>query len=278
MSLAVPRWFAAVGRVFFASAIVFFGAEHLVARAFVTRMLPAWPAWLPFGAAWPFVAGAGLIVAGVALLLPVTARRAGLLLGAITLASALTLAVPPAIESGSLGVAWTNAGKALVLGGGALVIAASRMPDTAAPQRTALYAFGRLTLSGFLILCGIQHFLWARFVVGLVPAWIPAPLFWTYFAGVALIAGGVGMWMRPTARLAALLTALMIFLWVILLHVPRALTIRDFNESTAVFEALALTGMAMLLAAAPRHVDALGNDERPSATSRSAQAAPAGSA
>jgi uncharacterized membrane protein len=251
MSPAVPGWFAAVGRAFFASAIVFFGAEHLFAGRFVTRILPAWPDWLPAAGAWPYVAGVALMGAGVALFIPTFARRAGLALGAVVLASALLLAVPPAIESGSLGLAWTNTGKALVLGAGALVVAASVAPAEAGPQRAALLAVGRLALSGFLILCGIQHFLWARFVVALVPAWIPAPLFWTYFAGVALIAGGVGLWVRPTARAAAMLTALMILLWVFLLHVPRALAIRDFNEATAVAEALAVTGIALLLAAVP---------------------------
>ena len=52
--------------------------------------------------------------------------------------------------------------------------------------------------------------------------------------------------------MAAALTALMIFLWVILLHIPRALAdLHNTNESTAVFEALAMTGIALLLAAAP---------------------------
>ena len=52
--------------------------------------------------------------------------------------------------------------------------------------------------------------------------------------------------------MAAALTALMIFLWVILLHIPRALAdLHNTSESTAVFEALAMTGIALLLATAP---------------------------
>lgn len=255
MSFAVPVWFAAVGRAYFASAVIFFGAEHLFAGACVTRILTAWPEWVPGRQIWPSVTGVGLIAAGVALFLPESARRAGLILGAVTLGSAFLLAVPAALQSGNVGAEWTNAGKALMLGGGALLVAASFAPPIAAPQAAALTAVGRVTLSGFLILCGVQHFLWAQFVATLVPGWIPAPMAWTYFAGVALIAGGVGLLIHALARLAAVLTAVMVFLWVILLHVPRALTMRDFNESTAVFEALAVTGIALLLAAAPQRAD-----------------------
>ena len=80
----------------------------------------------------------------------------------------------------------------------------------------------------------------------LVPAWIPGHMFWTYFAGVALIAGGVGLLLPQTARLAAALSGVMIFLWVVLLHVPRAMAATDAqsrNEWTAVFEALAISGI-----------------------------------
>jgi hypothetical protein len=69
---------------------------------------------------------------------------------------------------------------------------------------------------------------------------------------VALIAGGAGMVVPATARLAALLSGSMIFTWVFLVHLPRAA--RTFpattNETTALFEALAMSGIAWLAAAA----------------------------
>jgi len=113
---------------------------------------------------------------------------------------------------------------------------------------------GRFCLGAFMILAGIQHFQFAQFVQTLVPVWIPGHLFWTYFAGVALIAGGFGLFLPPTARLAAVLTGLMIFLWVVLLHIPRALAAapeQARNEWVAVFEALACAGIGFVLAAGP---------------------------
>jgi hypothetical protein len=47
----------------------------------------------------------------------------------------------------------------------------------------------------------------------------------------------------------------MIFIWVVILHIPRAVAMRNSNETTAVFEALAFSGVAFILAAAPREAD-----------------------
>jgi uncharacterized membrane protein YphA (DoxX/SURF4 family) len=56
-----------------------------------------------------------------------------------------------------------------------------------------------------------------------------------------------------TTRLAATLTAVMILLWVPMLHIPRALAdLHNTNETTAVFEALAMSGIAFMIAAHTR--------------------------
>jgi uncharacterized membrane protein YphA (DoxX/SURF4 family) len=83
-----------------------------------------------------------------------------------------------------------------------------------------------------------------------VPAWIPpGQRFWTYFTGVALIAGGVGLLLPRTVRAAAFLSGVMVFLWVLLLHIPRAMSeANQANELAGVFEALAISGVAFLIA------------------------------
>ena len=109
---------------------------------------------------------------------------------------------------------------------------------------------GRWFLAVFLVVCGIQHFVHLEFVTTLVPAYMPARVFWAQFAGVALIAGGIGIVIPRTTWLAGTMTALMIFAWVFMVHIPRALAAgtRGSNETTAVFEALAMTGIALLTA------------------------------
>ncbi len=102
-----------------------------------------------------------------------------------------------------------------------------------------------------MVLAGVQHFVYAAFVAGLVPVWIPGALVWTYLTGVALIAGGLGLFLKPTRHRAALLSGLMILSWVVLLHLPRAFAAgadESLSEWTALFEALAFAGTAFILA------------------------------
>jgi uncharacterized membrane protein len=229
---------ATLARWFIGIALVAFGIQHLVYREFVTRLVPKLPGWIPWQPFWACVMGAVLILAGAAIVWGKKARWAGILLGVIGLASVLLLYLPRLAVNLHDGGLWTNAGKALMLSGAGLLVA-----------RSGLDTVGRIFVSIFLILAGVEHFIYARFVMGLVPAWIPGHLFWTYFAGVALIAGGVGMIVPRTRRPAGYLSGIMILLWVFLLHIPRAVAApHDANETTAVFEALAVSGAAFLAA------------------------------
>ena len=263
-----------LGRCCFAMAMVAFGIQHFIYGDFVTRVLPSWPAWIPGHALWAYLIGAVLVAAGGAILLQFRSRGAALLLAALLLLSFVFLGLPLAVADMAWGGKWTNAGKALAVCGGAIAVALSSRSADGETIRLpgGLIVVGRLFFSAFLILGGIQHFIWSQFVKTMVPSWIPGPVFWTYFAGVALIAGGVGIVLpqttrlaerrtgvmtfqkrllyalRVTMRLAAPCTGVMIFLWVILLHIPRAMAnLHDSNETTAVFEALAFSGIAFVL-------------------------------
>ena len=116
-------------------------------------------------------------------------------------------------------------------------------------QLDKITKLGRYLLAIPMIVFGIQHFWYADFVVGLIPTWIPGGLFWTYFSGVALIAAGVGILFNICSKLAATLLGLMIFTWVILLHIPRALVNQgDSTEFINIFDALIMAAGSVLLA------------------------------
>jgi uncharacterized membrane protein YphA (DoxX/SURF4 family) len=253
---------ALVGRVFFGVSLVAWGIQQFLYGDFVPGRAPAWPSPMPGRLVWAYLSGALLVAAGAAIVSGRRARWAAIASAAMIFVWALLRHIPLAAADPSIGGAWTNAGKALTFVGGALAVAGSlRAEDGRRSVLRALFVskaglivVGRLCLGAFMILCGIQHFMFAQFVMSLVPAWIPGPLFWTYFAGVALIAGGAGLFFPPTARLAAALSALMVFLWVVTLHIPRALAAatadQSRNEWTAVFEALAVSGIALMLSGA----------------------------
>ena len=102
-----------------------------------------------------------------------------------------------------------------------------------------------------LIIFGIDHFLYTSFVKTIVPAWIGAQLFWTYFAGVALILSGLAILINFKPRTVGLLLGTMLFIWLIVLHIPRAIAAPvtdNGNEWTSVFQCLAFSGMALLIA------------------------------
>jgi len=251
----------ALGRFFFAIPMVAFGVQQIVYLEFVTRVFPK-AAWVPGHSILACVFGALLVAGGAAIMIEKAARLTALLLGAVILGSFALLYLPLLVTNSPNGGLWTSAGKALALAGGAFLVAGSFPAKLGGPMDSlatvvkALEKFiplGRFFLGAFLILCGIEHFIYVEIVARMVPSWIPGHTFWTYFAGAALIAGGAGVSISPTSRLAGGLTGLMIFLWVLILHIPRAAAdLRNSNETTAVFEALAFSGVAFLIAAAPK--------------------------
>jgi len=247
-----------LGRSFIAIAMIAFGIQHFIYLDFVTRVFPKMPAWIPAHSLLACIFGAFLIIAGIAILIGIEARTAALLLGGVILVSFVVLYVPLLVANLLNAGVWTNAGKALALAGTSFLVAGSvRIKgDNSGGARMMIphilarfIPFGRFFLAAFLIFGGSMHFIYVEFAASLVPAWIPGHIFWTYFAGCALIAGGIGIMLPWTTRLAASLAAIMIFLWVVLLHIPRALAdLSNSNETTAVFEALAMSGAAILVA------------------------------
>jgi uncharacterized membrane protein YphA (DoxX/SURF4 family) len=239
-----------LGRLFFAIAIVASGIQQLVTASFV-RLVPPLPAWIPAHSFWAYLVGIVLIGAGVAIGTGYRARWTAAVLGILLLLSILFLHLPLAASNPLAGFMWTNPAKALAMLGGVLILTGALPEEESGIARLfrKLRPLGPMFLGGFMILGGIQHFVYLDFVTKLVPAWIPGPQFWVYFTGVALIAGGVGILLPKTQRLAATMSGIMILLWVVLLHIPRALAdLHNAGETSGVFEALAFSGIAFILA------------------------------
>ncbi len=67
---------------------------------------------------------------------------------------------------------------------------------------------------------GTEHFTAAKILAGMVPGWIPGHLFWALFVGACLISAALSIAVRKFAGVAAALLALMILLFVFLIHIP----------------------------------------------------------
>jgi uncharacterized membrane protein YphA (DoxX/SURF4 family) len=248
------------GRVFFSVGLIGIGFQHFFFAQLIPVVVPFWPIWMPGRLFWVYLVGIMLIAVGGSILSGVRARLAATLLGGLFLLSVVLLHIPGHIISGAFNLgSWTDAFKALAFAGSAFVVARTlpkaggnsdwRSPSIIAPL-DKLVPFGMYPLAIMVIAFGTDHFLGPVFIATLVPAWIPGHIFWTYFAGAALIASGVGMIVRIRARLAATLLGAMLFTWVLILHIPRA--VADpygaiGNEWTSVCEALAFSGIAFIL-------------------------------
>jgi uncharacterized membrane protein len=246
---------ASLGRLFFALALVALGIEHFIFRQFVAASAPPWPASIPGGAAWAYATGGFVIAVGLAIILGKHGRLAAVLAGALFFAWAFLRQVPLAAADSVLGPTWTQAARALKMAGGAWAIAAS-LPAVAGDDSRLLrfinrkrefVVLGRVGLAGHMIVAGLLHFKSAEFVAALLPGWFPGdPVLWTYSAGAALIAGGIGINVPLTARVAALLSGLMIFSWVWIVHLPRMF--QSVSDSVSIFGALASAGIGFVLA------------------------------
>jgi uncharacterized membrane protein len=242
-----------VGRLFFAVALVFFGVEHFIYVGGLKGPIPG-PPWIPGTHAVAVLAGAVLIAVAVCIVTEKLARLAAAFLGAALLLYVLFLQLPRLIAQPHSPDPWTSGFELLALMGGAFVLARIETPDgltfePADKVLSHLATFGRVAFAIALVVFAVQHFLYAKFVATIIPAWIPARLFWSYFVGVAFLAVALAIVTRRMARTASILLGTMFFIWVVILHLPRvAAHPRNGDEVTSLLVALAMSGASFILA------------------------------
>jgi uncharacterized membrane protein len=74
-----------------------------------------------------------------------------------------------------------------------------------------------------LAVFGAEHLSGARFIMLAVPPYMPWRLFWAYFVGFALLSASLSIATKIQVRWSGLLFGVMMFLFVAMLHFPRAL-------------------------------------------------------
>jgi uncharacterized membrane protein len=86
-----------------------------------------------------------------------------------------------------------------------------------------LIALGSVFVAAPLATFGAEHFVDARDIMRLVPVWMPAHLFWTYFVGCALISAATSLVAMKFVRLSATMLGMMFFLFVLMMDLPFAI-------------------------------------------------------
>ena len=108
---------------------------------------------------------------------------------------------------------------------------------------------GPLLFAAPMAVFGGEHLTVANDIAPAIPHWIPAHLFWTYLVGVALISAALSIVAKRLSGLAATLLGIMLFCFVLLIHVPRlAASPRDRIVMAVVLRDLAFSAGAFALA------------------------------
>ena len=250
-----------LGRTFYALAIVVYGIQQFVYGDFRNVLFPPWQQHLPGLPVWAYSFGVYLIVSGTLMLRGKHVKNVALGLGGVFLFLFCFCHIPYELisepnKSYHLGL-WVNALKELALAGGAFVIAETANQNSTIRKSIVLQVLEKISPYGSILFCftmisfGIAHFMYAEFVSTTVPKWFPDPMFWTYFAGVALIGSGTCIVLNIRMQVIALLLGLMIFLWFACLHVPGAINdpfVDRGNLVASAFDALAFSGIAWSIA------------------------------
>src|SRR5947209_8033359 len=224
------------GRIPFAIAMACFGL-HFLTYASGAAAPPPGPPWIPGRPLWAYLWGVGLILASLSIATKKKANCACIALGIAFFLLAVLVYFPRLAANIHNPAPWTSGFELLAMFAGALVIAGSsqssylHFPGSSPNLTTTL---GQYLFAVSLLVFGTQHFLYARFIATLIPAWIPGHLFWAFFVGVAFFATALAIILRTGAVLTTSLLGLMFFLWVVLLHLPRvAASPHNGNEWTS---------------------------------------------
>lgn len=241
------------GRIVFGVTMVLFGLLYFF-HSRGTGPAPG-PPWTSETGAWAWLIGAGFLAAGICIVTRMWARVATLLLAAVFLLRVLFIFLPGIIRNLHDPGPWTSGAEVMALGAAALVLA-GELELSNSMSWESLVLVGRLLFAAALVVFGVQHFLYAKFIATLVPAWIPGHLFWAYFVGVAFIGTALSLATKIQGRLAGALLGLMFLLWVVMLHAPRVVAApHNGNEWTSAMIALAMCGGSFVLAGALRQAD-----------------------
>jgi uncharacterized membrane protein len=251
-----------IGRLFYGIAIAGIGFQTIYYQDFPYMLLPEHSS-SPGLVMLAYISGTMLILAGACIVFEIKTRTVSLLLGGVLLSIFCFYYIPYEFMTNSnyLHVGeWENAEKVLALSGGAFVISGCFSQGNENLLRgflKRLIPIGSILFSIMMTIFGIYHFLFTKDASTLVPSWIPNHIFWTYFAGAALIGSGLAIILNIKPELTAALLGTMIFIWFIILHIPRVIAspfvdIKD--EVTSAFLALAYSGTAFVIAGAARKI------------------------
>jgi uncharacterized membrane protein YphA (DoxX/SURF4 family) len=181
------------------------------------------PDWIPRGTAWVDFAALILLAASAGLCFRRTALTGAVLIAAYQAVWALL--GTPAIFAAPLSFGgWYGFCEAVTSLAGAWILYAMLRPESGgsepsiAGQRATRIA--RILFGLTCVFYGASHFAFADYTAGMVPSWLAFPLGLAYLTGLGHIAAGIAIIVGILPRLGAVLEAIMMSLFGLLVWVP----------------------------------------------------------
>jgi len=214
---------ASPGHAVFAVTMIFLGILGLRHGEF-TPMWSGVPRAMSVRVAVAYLCALVSLISGIGLLWRRTAAAASRLLLIYLVLWALVVRLPYVLFHPTGTDAWWACGDTAVMLAAALVLHAwftderGGLPGLATGETGLRIA--RMLFGLALIPFGVAHFTYLQHTADTVPGWMPWHLAWACITGGAFVAAGVAILLGVVPRLAAVLTALMIGLFTVIVWVP----------------------------------------------------------